>query len=407
MRITILNQFYPPDLAPTAHLAASLAEHRAAAGDEVTVITSRSSYVTGAPVDTTTETGGEVNVVRLWTPGGGKSSVVTRLAGYLGFHLGSFVRLLGLPRQDLIISLTTPPYLVTGAMIITRFTRSTRVVLWSMDVYPDAAERFDQLDPSGPASRVLRALNRWIYPRLDHLVVLDDAMGDLLTSQYGHGDRPPTTVIPNWEPSALFPSDMKPDPWDGYDEAPLAGRSVVAYTGNTGTGHRFDAVVAAAGRLDPDRDALLFVGGGVRWGELEAASTALSSSSGAPIVLRSYLDKAAMPGVLAGARASLIALDDQAVGLMSPSKLHASLAMGVPVIYVGPAGSNVDAAIERFDCGFSLRNGDVDGLVDAIVCLRDDDALHARLSANARRAFDGAYSDLVTLAQFDAVLGQL
>jgi hypothetical protein len=38
-----------------------------------------------------------------------------------------------------------------------------------MDVYPDAAERFGQLDPGGPL-RMLRALNRWIYPRLDHLV---------------------------------------------------------------------------------------------------------------------------------------------------------------------------------------------------------------------------------------------
>jgi hypothetical protein len=45
MRITIINQFYPPDLSPTAHLAASLAEHRAALGDEVTVITGRAGYV--------------------------------------------------------------------------------------------------------------------------------------------------------------------------------------------------------------------------------------------------------------------------------------------------------------------------------------------------------------------------
>lgn len=415
MRITILNQFYPPDLAPTAHLAAAMAEHRAEQGDTVTVITSKANYVTGGDGQLDTSSGDQatkgergVDVVRLWTPGGGKSSIVTRLSGYLGFHLGAFFRLLALPRQDVIVSLTTPPYLVTGAMVISRFLPRgrTRIVLWSMDVYPDTAERFDQVDPNGPVSRVLRGLNRWLYPRLDHLVVLDEAMGDLLTSQYGKGDRPPTTVIPNWEAAADFPAAANPEPWSGYAEAPLAGRSVLAYTGNTGTGHRFDTVVAAAGRLDPDRDALLFVGGGVRWGELEAARAVLSGGKGAPIVLRGYLDRSAMPGVLAGARAALITLDDDALGLMSPSKMHASLAMGRPIVYVGPVGSNVDAAIEQFDCGFSLRHGDVDGLVAAIAALRDDDALHARLSANARRAFDEAFSDTVTLPAFDRVIDQ-
>ena len=32
---------------------------------------------------------------------------------------------------------------------------------------------------------------------------------------------------------------------------------------------------------------------------------------------------------------------------MSPSKLHANLAAGLPVLYVGPEGSNVDEAIKR------------------------------------------------------------
>jgi colanic acid biosynthesis glycosyl transferase WcaI len=401
VRITILNQFYPPDLAPTAHLAASLAAHRAERGDTVTVITGRASYVDNTGPSTAPDS--PVRVIRVPTPGGGKSSVVTRLAGYLGFHAGAVVRLLSLPRQDVIVSLTTPPYLVTWPIVVKLIGRRTRVVLWSMDVYPDAAERFDQLDPSGLSSRLLRRLNRWIYPRLDHLVALDEPMAELLVGQYGEGERPDTTVIPNWEPAGSFPESGRATPWEGYSDERLAGRSVVVYTGNTGTGHRFDTVIAAAPKLDPERHALLFVGGGVRWRELESASVALGSGHGTPLVLHGYLDRSHMPGVLAGARATLITLDDEALGVMSPSKLHAGLAMGRPVIYVGPRRSNVDDAIARFDCGFSLRHGDVDGLVEAITSL-DDDTLHARLSANARRAFDEAYSDTVALPRFDEII---
>ena len=48
MRITIVNLYYPPDVSPTARLAASLAGHRAALGDEVTVVSSTARYADGA-----------------------------------------------------------------------------------------------------------------------------------------------------------------------------------------------------------------------------------------------------------------------------------------------------------------------------------------------------------------------
>ena len=91
---------------------------------------------------------------------------------------------------------------------------------------------------------------------------------------------------------------------------------------------------------------------------------------------------------MAGRSGALIMLDDRALGLMSPSKLHANLAAGLPILYVGPAGSNVDEAIGHgFGC--SVRHGDVDGLVAAVRGLRDDPGAAER----ARAAFDDAYSD--------------
>jgi glycosyltransferase involved in cell wall biosynthesis len=89
---------------------------------------------------------------------------------------------------------------------------------------------------------------------------------------------------------------------------------------------------------------------------------------------------------------------------MSPSKLHSALAAGLPVIYVGPAGTNVDDAIATYGCGVSLRNGDVDGLVAATQRLRDEPEHREELSAAARRAFDAAYNDAVTLPRFDAII---
>ncbi len=81
--------------------------------------------------------------------------------------------------------------------------------------------------------------------------------------------------------------------------------------------------------------------------------------------------------------------------------------MSLPTLYIGPVGSNVDEAIERFDAGASLRHGDVEGVVHFINELRTHTDRLQALRINARRAFDDAYCDTQTLPQFDRVLDQL
>jgi glycosyltransferase involved in cell wall biosynthesis len=122
------------------------------------------------------------------------------------------------------------------------------------------------------------------------------------------------------------------------------------------------------------------------------------------MALLGYVPKEDTPRVLAGAGAALIVLDDDALGVMSPSKLHAALARGVPVVYVGPEGSNVDEAIRAHGCGVSLRHGDVDGLVAALDRLATDPAWRAERSAAARRAFDEDFADTRALPRWDAVI---
>jgi colanic acid biosynthesis glycosyl transferase WcaI len=411
VRLVIVNLFYPPDLAPSAHFAASLAEHRASLGDEVTVISGRGSYIGGssARASRRAEDGHHASsptprVIRLWTPSLGKGSTFRRLADYLTFLAGAVVRMATLPRQDVAIALTSPPYIVVATVAHRLLHRRTRVILWSHDVYPDAAEEYGTIKPDGVASRMLRAAMRWIFGRVAHVVALDRAMLDRQLSQYGRNGRPTGSVIPNWEPLALFPADQRPETWSAYDDAQLAKRFVVLYLGNLGYGHPTDTIAEAASQLVGDEVAFLFVGGGVRYPELEEKAKRQGADN---VLLRGYVPKEKTPSVLAGAGCVLISLDEGSLGIMSPCKLHGGLAMGIPVVYVGPPGTNVDEAIATYLCGFSLRQGDVDGLVGAIRRLRDDKELAAEMSENARRAFEDAYCDARTLPQFDAVINGL
>lgn len=418
MRLTILNQFYVPDLAPTGHFAASLAEHRAAAGDRVTVVTSRGGYV-AASASASGTAGDNPRVHRIWTPRLGKASALKRIADYLTFYLGAMLRMVFMKRQDVIVAMTTPPYIALVAALHRLLHRRTRLVLWVMDCYPDVMERFELIREGGAVSRLLRWLARRMIARVDHLICLDGAMLELMRSQYvAEGRELPTTVLPNWERLELFPDGAaETEGTDGAEQAAerkaewpraaelgLGGRFVVLYLGNTGYGHRFDTVLEAADRLRGEPVTFLFIGGGRRWGEIEAERRRRGLDN---VVMHGYIPKEETPAAMRAADCALITLHDRALGVMSPSKLHANLAMRLPVIYVGPEGSNVDEAIARFDCGVSLREGDVEGLLELVRTLRTDRAAAAGYRSRARRAFETAYCDREALRRFDEVIGGL
>lgn len=399
MRVTILNQFYAPDLSATAHLCRSLAEHLAAGGAEVRMVTSRGGYVaeSGAAAD---GSDGGVTVHRLWTPRLGKANLLFRLIDYASFYVAALARMFTLPRQDVVVTLTTPPLIGLAALAHRLLHRDVKTVLWNMDCYPDIAETTGVLRRGWPASRALEWLVRRQFRRLDHVVTLDSAMTDLLKERYAPGgDGLPFMVIPNWEPADLFPHPVT-EPAHASPEKPF----VVLYLGNAGYGHRFGTVLDAAERLRGRPIRFLFIGGGRRWREIADAAEARNLDN---IELRGYVPKEETPSVMAAAGAALITLSNDSKGVMSPSKLHSNLAMGLPIAYVGPTGSNVDEAIAAFRCGVSVRHGGDEQLADYLCRLTDDAPLHAEVRKNARRAFETRYSDRVTLKAFERLLDKV
>src|SRR5208337_2227597 len=101
MRITIINQFYVPDISPTAHLSASLAEGLAANRHAVTVVTGQGGYVQASRVER--NSGANPHIYRVWTPRLGKKTILKRCIDYASFYLLATWRMLRLPSQDVII----------------------------------------------------------------------------------------------------------------------------------------------------------------------------------------------------------------------------------------------------------------------------------------------------------------
>ena len=241
MRIAIVNQYYLPDLSPTGRLVSSLAEHRVALGDEVTVVTGSGGYA-GTSLRRGRDQRGGVTVWRVATPGRRARGILGRALQWASFFVLGAWRLVRLPRQDVIICLTTPPY--AGLLsIMHRWRRGeTTLVQWTMDSYPEILEVAGLIKPGGLAAGLGRRLSRWMLSRLDHVICLDEAMRDVLQSHV-RGDRGPNfSVIPNFEPRDRFPFLEKPPRWEGRDRLQLGERFVVLYSGNAGWGHDLETV---------------------------------------------------------------------------------------------------------------------------------------------------------------------
>jgi glycosyltransferase involved in cell wall biosynthesis len=272
-----------------------------------------------------------------------------------------------------------------------------------MDCYPDVAERTGVLRPNGLVSRVARALKKALLRRLDGVVCLDEAMAEFLAARYApraHALR--FSVIPNWEPAEFYRADPRPAPLAELKGG--ADQFVVLYSGNAGYGHHFETVLEAAELLRQERVRFLFVGGGPRWEWIEEAARARGL---AKVVFQPYVHKRDVPRVLATGDCALITLRDDMVGVMSPSKVHSCLALGLPLVYVGPEGSNVDQIVRRFGCGVSLRVGDARGLAEAVLRLKNSPQERSALGRRARQAFEEAHSDLRAMPQFDALIAEV
>ena len=382
-RITVLNQYYAPDEAATAQMAADLGEALTAAGHDVVAIASNRGYASRRKRYSRREVIDGVEVQRVWSTALGRGSVLARLIDYGFFLLGAAAKLLLGRRPDVVIVLTTPPLIGLVALFASRL-RDFRVVLWSMDVYPDVAVALGAIRSGSLLERTLGAASRFLVQRVNGTVALGDSMAMRLRQHGASG----LEVIHNWaDEASIMPRRSVDHPV--RRELGWSDRFVVLYSGNLGLAHEFDTVLAAARRIshsDP-RVVFAFIGSGPRADEVQRAAHDLSNVQFRQLVHRSELGQTLTAGDV-----HLVTLRPKMAGLVVPSKIYGILAAGRPTIYVGPPDGEVHEIITEGHCGTSVLNGDVTGLVEAITAYARDPEKTSREGENARELLERRFT---------------
>jgi colanic acid biosynthesis glycosyl transferase WcaI len=399
--IVFLNRFYWPDVAATGQMLADLAEDLAASGWGVTVVTSAALYEGKGDALPRAEQHRGVHIVRVAGTRFGRHRLLGRLADYASYMAGALRHLLRLPRPDVVVAMSDPPFIVAVALLAARL-RGARAVYWVQDLFPQIAAKLGVMREASLSYRAARALARWIHARCDLVIGLGPQMARALVSAGAPPGR--TTFVHNWaDAEAVRP--LPPERNEFLRQHGLAERFVVLYSGNAGRAHPFEAVMHAARALRDDPTVcFVFIGGGKKLPELRA----LAQADGlANVRFLDYLPRERLSESLSAASVSLVTEDPDVVGLLVPSKTYGILASGRPLLFVGSAESDVAAVVRDADCGVVIAPDDREGLVAAIRGLRADPVTRARLGANARRAAEERYARRHATAHWARVVGTL
>ena len=385
LSVVFLNRFYWPDVAATGQMLTDLAEDLAERGWQVTVITSAGGYGGEGGRLATEEVHRAVRILRVDGTTFGRHRMLGRLADYVSYLGGVIIRLSALRRQDLIVAMSDPPFLVALAIAAARLS-GTRAIYWVQDLFPQLAAKLGVMRERGLAYRISERVARWLNRHSDLVVAIGPRMAEALVAAGAREER--TVWVHNWaDSSAITP--ISPDDNPFVREHGLEGKFVVLYSGNAGRAHTFDALLYAARALRNDDEIIfMFIGGGLRFAELRATAEREDLQN---MRFLPYVPRKALSLSLSAASVSVVTEAPEVEGLLVPSKTYGILSSGRPLLYVGSSVSDVARIVAESECGVTIQPSDGNGLVRVIMSLRKQPERLRAMGANARRAAEQKY----------------
>lgn len=399
--LLLISQVFVPDPAAVGQYMAQVAEAVDGRDWYVKVYAANRGYDDPRQVYPRYEHHRGMHIRRLPWSSFGKRSIALRLVGQLSFVMQTFLRGIFSRRLDAILVTTSPPMGGVVAWAITLF-RRVPIHFWVMDMNPDQAVRLGAFGAGHPLVRVFDFFLLQILKRSSTIVALDRFMQRRLAAKMlgintvrdgwegrleGHPGEAEAmariAVIPPWPMEDLLtPVAAEENPF--HREQVGEGRIALMYSGNHSIAHPIETFLLAAARIgDDDRLRFLFVGGGKRKGEVDrmAAETQTATLRSLP-----YQPLEALRFSLSAGDVHLVSMGEDMVGCVHPCKFYSALALGRPIILLGPLESHVGDVLREADIGWQVEHGDVEGMVRVYEEILDGGPELLRMKGEVARA---------------------
>ncbi|MDP6600864.1 MAG: glycosyltransferase family 4 protein [Phycisphaerales bacterium] len=363
--ILVLTQVYVPDPAAVGQYLHDAAAELSVRGYRLVVYAANRGYDDPSQVFPRRELRDGVHIRRLPLSSFGKSTIPRRVAAGLLLMVQEIVRGLCTRRLKCILVSTSPPMCPAAALIIS-WIRRVPICYWVMDVNPDQVIRLGKVRERSLPVRCMNWLNRRILGRSKRIVVLDRFMEALLQQKRDIADK--TVVMPPWAHGDDAPPVSHSDnPWRG-DNVPENAFAIM-FSGNHAITTPLTTVLQAAMRMQDDADLhFFFIGGGHGKREVDELIAEESPSS---IHSLPYQPLETLRYSLGAADVHLVMVADDMVGVVHPCKIYGAMAVGRPILLIGPDPCHASEILHEHNVGWHIPNGDLDGLVQILRTIRE------------------------------------
>ena len=383
MKVLLLNQCFYPDVVATAQYLTDLGEELSARGHEVTVIASDRGYDNPSLRFPRRETWNNIRIIRVPTLSLGKNARWQRVVNFASFVIVCALRLLLLPRFDVVVALTSPPLISFLAALFVKL-KGGSFCFWVMDLNPDEAIAAGWLKEHSVVARLFQWMLSYSVKQAARIIVLDRFMRDRVLAKGARAAR--VTIIPPWSQDDAVGFSVQ-----GREafrrEHGLGARFVVMYAGNHSPCHPLDTLLAAAIELKAREDVVFcFVGGG---SEQKKVNDFASRHELNNVKVLPYQPLEALSGSLSAADLHVVVMGDEFVGIVHPCKIYNIMAVGAPALYIGPQSSHITDIASRLESAqvFSVRHGDVSTVTESILLAREQQAGASGERNNLKRIF--------------------
>jgi colanic acid biosynthesis glycosyl transferase WcaI len=406
-RIVVLCPHFAPDTAPTGTVMTRIVEELTALGHEVHVVTSLPWYRrhrvegewTGRRVRCEQTEWGSITRVTPF-PGGDRSNIVRRAAGFIGFSLLAGFQALragrAMTRIDVVVAMSPPLTLGLTGWLVSRLRRG-RLVFNIQDVFPDAAIETGAIRNRWVIA-VARALERASYRAADAVTVLSDDLRTNVIAKVPAGHSAAVHTIPNFvDTDEIVPSDRMTD---YRRELGLGAEAVVLYAGNVGFSQSLDLVIAAAREL-PDVSFVINGEGSAR-PQVEADAADVAN-----LVVADYVPASRLAELLATGDVHVVPLRSGLGRVSVPSKTYSIMAAGRPVLAAIDEDTVVPQTLDDSGSGISVPPDDPTAFVDAVREMVADPERAAGMGRNGRAWVEKHASPTAVGAAYDTLIGTL
>lgn len=380
MKLTILTQYYPPEMGAPQNRLSDLARRFRDAGHQVTVLTAMPNYPTGKIFSgygglSKREKVDGIDVIRTFIYPAQSAGMVRRLANYFSFVFSS--ALLGtalLSSCDYLLCESPPLFLGLAGWWLSRVHRA-RLIFNVSDLWPESALYVGALNSrESTAYKLSEKLEDFCYRAAWCVTGQSRSIVDNIRKRF-------PTVRTYRLSNGVDTRRFTPATRDSAFRAKFGGPDdcILLYAGLHGLAQGLEQIIECAERLRHNQHLkFVFVGDGPRKRDLinDCERRGLRN-----VLFLDPVTAAEMPQLLSAADVLLVPLLTYIPGAV-PSKLYEAMAAGRPVLLM--ASSEAADVVKRSNAGVALEPGDLDGFVAAAERLQSDPGLRRQLGANGR-----------------------